>query len=218
VGIRFGPFTLDQEARQLTGGGAEIRLSPKAFDLLAILVGERPRVLSKAVLQERLWPDTFVSEANLSNLVAELRAALDDNPRAPSFIRTAHSRGYAFCAAASVVTSTVHTGEVCALWLEWNGRRLPLNAGENIVGRDTDAGVRLDHASVSRRHARVVVVPTGAVLEDMASKNGTFVADQRVTAPVGIGDGDIVRFGSVLVTFHASAVLGSTVTEAGAAR
>ena len=108
--------------------------------------------------------------------------------------------------------------DVTALWLEWNGRRLPLAEGENIVGRDTDAGIRLDHASVSRRHARVVVIPTGAVLEDMASKNGTFIADQRVTAPVGIGHGDIVRFGSVLVTFHARALLGSTVTDAGAAR
>ena len=159
MGICFGPFTLDEETRQLTSAGAEIRLSPKAFDLLAVLVTERPRVLSKALLQERLWPDTFVSEANLSNLVAEVRAALDDNPRAPSFIRTAHSRGYAFCAAVSVLSPPPPTHDLTALWLEWNGRRLPLAEGENIVGRDTDAGIRLDHASVSRRHARVVVIP-----------------------------------------------------------
>lgn len=95
--IRFGPFTLDLESRQLTNAGEEIHLEPKAFELLSALVLERPKVLSKADLQERLWPGTFVAEANLSNLVAEIRAALGDPARAPRFVRTAHGVGYAFC-------------------------------------------------------------------------------------------------------------------------
>ncbi|MEO7792019.1 MAG: winged helix-turn-helix domain-containing protein [Vicinamibacterales bacterium] len=95
--IRFGPFTLDLESRQLTNAGEEIHLEPKAFDLLSALVLERPKALSKGDLQERLWPGTFVAEANLSNLVAEIRAALGDPARAPKFVRTAHGFGYAFC-------------------------------------------------------------------------------------------------------------------------
>ena len=67
--IQFGPFLLDLETRQLTQEGSVIHLAPKAFELLVTLVLERPKVLSKAVLQQRLWPDTFVAEANLSNLV-----------------------------------------------------------------------------------------------------------------------------------------------------
>jgi DNA-binding winged helix-turn-helix (wHTH) protein len=97
VKIRFGPFTFDLDTRQLTQGAVEIRLSPKAFELLATLVLDRPRVLSKAVLLKRLWPETFVEEANLSNLVAEIREALGDQARAPSYVRTAHGFGYAFC-------------------------------------------------------------------------------------------------------------------------
>jgi len=97
VRLRFGPFTLDLESRQLTSGGREIHLEPKAFELLSALVLERPKALSKADLQERLWPDTYVAEANLSNLVAEIRAALADPARAPKFVRTAHGFGYAFC-------------------------------------------------------------------------------------------------------------------------
>ena len=93
--IRFGPFTLDLESRQLTSAGQEIHLEPKAFELLSALVLERPKALSKADLQERLWPGTFVAEANLSNLVAEIRAALSDPARAPKFVRTAHGFGYA---------------------------------------------------------------------------------------------------------------------------
>jgi Tol biopolymer transport system component/DNA-binding winged helix-turn-helix (wHTH) protein len=96
VRIQFGPFTLDFESRQLTNAGRAVHLEPKAFDLLSALVLERPKALSKADLQERLWPGTFVSEANLSNLVAEVRAALGDPARAPKFVRTVHGFGYAF--------------------------------------------------------------------------------------------------------------------------
>jgi eukaryotic-like serine/threonine-protein kinase len=104
VRIRFGPFTLDLESRQLTNAGEEIHLEPKAFELLSALVLERPKALSKGDLQERLWPGTFVAEANLSNLVAEIRAALGDPARAPKFVRTAHGFGYAFCGDAVPLT------------------------------------------------------------------------------------------------------------------
>ena len=102
--LRFGPFTLDLESRQLTSAGQEIHLEPKAFELLSALVLERPKAVSKADLQERLWPGTFVAEANLSNLVAEIRAALGDPARAPKFVRTAHGFGYAFCGEAAPFT------------------------------------------------------------------------------------------------------------------
>lgn len=104
--IRFGPFTLDLETRQLSSAGREIHLEPKAFDLLSALVLERPKAISKADLQERLWPGTFVAEANLSNLVAQIRAALGDPARASKFVRTAHGFGYAFCGEAASVTDT----------------------------------------------------------------------------------------------------------------
>src|SRR5687768_2332494 len=104
VRICFGPFTLDLESRQLTNAGEEIHLEPKAFELLSALVLERPKALSKADLQERLWPGTFVAEANPSNLVAEIRAALGDPARAPKFVRTAHGFGYAFCGDAVPLT------------------------------------------------------------------------------------------------------------------
>jgi Tol biopolymer transport system component/DNA-binding winged helix-turn-helix (wHTH) protein len=107
VRIRFGPFTLDLESRQLTSGSEDIHLEPKAFELLSALVLARPKALSKADLQERLWPGTFVAEANLSNLVAEIRAALGDPARAPKYVRTAHGFGYAFCGDAEQLTDSV---------------------------------------------------------------------------------------------------------------
>jgi DNA-binding winged helix-turn-helix (wHTH) protein len=203
VTIRFGLFTLDLDTRQLRRGDKEIHLELKAFELLVALVADRPKVLSKAVLQQRLWPDTFVAEANLSNLIAGIREALGDQARAPRFIRTAHGFGYAFCGDATTVPDA-HATELDrpSCWLEWNRRRFPLSIGEHVIGRDADVEIRLDDSTVSRRHARLVVTAERAVLEDFGSKNGTFRGSARVTAPVVLADGDDIRIGSLLVTFR----------------
>ena len=203
--IRFGPFILDLDTRQLMRGSREIHLEPKAFDLLAALVRDRPKVLSKAALQERLWPATFVAEANLSNLVAEVREALGDPARTPLYIRTAHGVGYAFCADAAVAGPRDRAPESPSCWLEWDGRRLPLSVGEHVIGRDADVEIRLDQSTVSRRHARLVVTREGAVLEAFDSKNGTFLGSERVSAPIQLADGDAIRVGSVMMTFHVRA-------------
>jgi DNA-binding winged helix-turn-helix (wHTH) protein len=194
--ICFGPFTFSLETRELTRGDEVCRLSTKAFDLLAALVAERPTVVSKAALQQRLWPETFVAEANLSNLIAEIRHALDDSSREPRYIRTVHRIGYAFSAA------------LC--WVQWGTQRFPLAAGEHVIGRDPDVAIRIDASTVSRRHARIVVSAERAVLEDFASKNGTFRGAARISMPVTLADGDDIRIGSQLITFHA---VGSASTE-----
>ena len=211
--ICFGPFTLDLDTRQLTRDGGEIHLSPKAFELLAALVEERPKVLSKTVLQQRLWPDTFVAEANLSNLVAEIREALGDAPREPRYIRTAHRFGYAFCGETTAVASPrpAHAGRP-ECWIEWGTKRFPLYPGEHVVGRDADVEIRLDASTVSRRHARLIVKSEGTVLEDFGSKNGTYRGPDRVTAPIRLADGDEIRIGSQLVTFRVR-TMGSTDTQ-----
>src|SRR5262245_33842482 len=94
--VSFGDFVLDLDSRELRRGGEPVRLTPKAFQLLEILVTNRPKALPKADLHDRLWPDTFVVEKNLANLVSEIRLVLGDSPSAPAFIRTVPRYGYAF--------------------------------------------------------------------------------------------------------------------------
>ena len=84
--VRFDRFVIDSETRELLLGGDRVPLSPKAFDLLTILIAERPKALAKSDLLDRLWPGTFVVEKNLANLVGEIRHAIGDdaaNPRCP---------------------------------------------------------------------------------------------------------------------------------------
>jgi DNA-binding winged helix-turn-helix (wHTH) protein len=212
--ICFGPFILDLDTRQLTQENREIHLAPKAFELLTMLVLDRPKVLSKAVLQDRLWPGTFVAEANLSNLVAEIREALGDDAHAPTFVRTSHGFGYAFSGNATTSQESRDASpDRPSCWLEWDRRRFPLAEGEHVIGRDPDVEVRLDSSTVSRRHARIIVTAEGAALEDFDSKNGTFCGDARVAAPVQLADGDVIRIGSLVVTFHVRSRM-STDTQA----
>ena len=202
MAISFGPFTVDVGTRQLLRDGRNVHLSRKAFELLVTLLDARPRVLSKTELQERLWPDTFVAEANLSNLIAEIRGALGDRARAPRVIRTVHGFGYAFCGEATMAEAPVAAVSRPACSLVWGELRFQLGVGEHIIGRDECADVRLDAATVSRRHARVIVGPYGVRLEDLGSKNGTFRAAVRLTAPTQLSDGDLVGIGSLALTVH----------------
>ena len=212
--VGFGPFVLDRSTRQLTREGHARHLSPKAFLLLDALVQARPAVLSKTDLHALLWPDTFVAEANLSNLIAEVRQALDDHASTPSFIRTAHRVGYAFIGeAAAGDAPSPDRSAPCVCWLEWGRRRFPLKCGTHVIGRDAEADVQLDAATVSRRHARIVVTPAGVRLEDLASKNGTFRGPSRVDRPVALADGDDVRIGALHVTVHLRRTSSATATH-----
>ena len=103
--LRFGPFTLDLSDRLLWRGGELVPLTPKAFDLLAVLVQNPGRVLSKSDLIERVWPDAVVEEANLSNQVYRLRAVLGEGEGEASYIDTLSRRGYRFVAPVTRVVS-----------------------------------------------------------------------------------------------------------------
>jgi DNA-binding winged helix-turn-helix (wHTH) protein len=192
--INFSEYSLDLATRQLLRGRTEIRISPKGFELLSLLVEHRTRAVSKAELHERLWPDTFVTDANLSVLIAELRAALHDRPGAPRFIRTVRGFGYGFCGDVSNVLETPDLPRRC--WVVLHGREIALQEGDNIIGRDETATVPLNLPSVSRRHARIVVSPQHAVVEDLGSKNGTFLGNDRITQAVRLTDLDELQIGS----------------------
>jgi DNA-binding winged helix-turn-helix (wHTH) protein len=215
--VRFSPYVLDLESRQLLRGDDVVHLSPKAFDLLSILLSNRPKALSKSDLLERLWPGTFVVEKNLANLVSEVREAIGDDPGNPRFIRTVHRFGYAFRGADSRGESggSAGRGGSVSFRLKWMNGRLTLDEGEHVVGRDPDAEIFLNSDGVSRRHARIEISAERATIEDLGSKNGTFVGDQRVEGTRLLSDGDVIRVGSVKLTLRIFQTPDSTKTERG---
>jgi DNA-binding winged helix-turn-helix (wHTH) protein len=215
VAYRFGRFVLDGGTRQLLCDGDEVHLSPKAFELLSILLASQPRAVSKADLQERLWPTTYVEETNLAGLVAEIRRALRDSATRPVFLRTVYRFGYRF-------VGDVETDEpsrvgarparpiACVIF---GNQRTALLPGANVIGRAPDAAVPCNAPGVSRHHARIVVSQNDATLEDLGSKNGTYLRGARVTA-ARLADGDEIRLGMASLTFRLMSALEPTDTVA----
>lgn len=214
--LRFGDLIFDPDTRQLLRGTEEIHLSHKAFELLKTLIDHRPRALSKNELHQHLWPATFVSEANLASLIAEIREALGDIARQPRFIRTVHRFGYAFSGQTVEERATrlrtdsrvghgpnPDRGPAGFCWLIMNSKRVPLVPGENILGRESDgSGIRIDSPTVSRRHARISVSASSASVEDLDSKNGTYLRGEPVTTAVALKDRDEIRIGAVVLRFR----------------
>ncbi|MBK5259332.1 MAG: winged helix-turn-helix domain-containing protein [Thermoanaerobaculia bacterium] len=201
--IHFAGCTFDSARLELTRGGVRAALTPKAFALLETLVAARPDAVSKEALYERLWPATFVEPGNLHNLIADIRAAIGDDDH--TIIRTVHRVGYAFDAAirdeAQAATFIVVIGN----------REFVLRPGENFIGRDPDCRVVLNTPDVSRRHARITVGAT-TTIEDLGSKNGTFVGQKRITQAEAIGEGAAIVVGRTHLTLRAQQVLEPTIT------
>jgi DNA-binding winged helix-turn-helix (wHTH) protein len=212
--VVFGECEFDSGQRVVCRHGRVIPLSPKALQLLELLVDRRPEAVAKTEILERLWPGTFVTDASLHNLVTEVRAALGDSPQARRYIRTVPRYGYAFQADARPAPARATSGlassgpRLVSRRREWS-----LSEGVNLVGRDRDCAVRIDSATLSRRHARIVVTGTRATVEDLGSKNGILVNGRRVEDRVALEENDEIQLGSVTVTYRVQNALPSTLTR-----
>jgi DNA-binding winged helix-turn-helix (wHTH) protein len=210
--VLFGDFVLDRATRQLLKNGELRPLEPKAYELLDLLISRRPAAVSKQEIRDGLWPDTFVSESHLSSLAARVRRALDTGAEGPSFLRTVHGFGYAFGAEA-IEEEGRRRPERAVAQIEWEGGVLRLMEGENVIGRGEEVAVRIDVEGVSRRHARIVADGEKFTLEDLGSKNGTYLREERLKGPAGLEDGEAFRLGRTVMVFRVPRSRGTTISE-----
>ena len=198
--LRFGAFTFDADARTLRRDGVVVPLSPKAFRLLDLLVDARPNPVPRETLYAALWPDVVVEPGNLHTLVSEVRAAT-----AHDAIRTVHRVGYAFVAAGAV-------DENARFSLLLGDEEIPLRSGENVIGRDPHDAVVIHSPDVSRHHARLTVAGTTVTLEDLGSKNGTYLGTRRVTR-CELRPGDEILIGTTRLRLVQVDALATTVSN-----
>ena len=198
----FGNICVDADARSISSDAGPLHVTRKAFDLLILLLESRPNAVSKTQVYDRLWPAVFVTESSLQTLVREIRQAIDEPGCRRSWIRTLYGVGYAF--SGDVVVSGEPGDPLVdtrpAAWFIGDSMRVGLCAGENVLGRGSDV-IDIDLPTISRRHARIVINDGAMTIEDLGSKNGTWVGDERLTGPCTLSDGNVVRLGSVRFTF-----------------
>ncbi len=209
--IRFGDVTFDSGRRALFRGPQQVHLSPKAFRFLELLLSKRPDAVAKAEILETVWPDVVVSEASLATLAKDVRKALGGGAEESSFLRTVHGFGYAFDGEVQEIADGAPAAH--RHLLVWGTQEMPLREGENVLGRERSTAVWVGHPSVSREHARFVVAGDKAEIEDLKSKNGTWLGSRRVEGRLPLADGDEIRVGEVRLLYRGPAAGLSGVTK-----
>jgi DNA-binding winged helix-turn-helix (wHTH) protein len=198
--VRFGEFEFDPAAGDLRRRGQRIQIQEQPLTILEMLVARAGELVTRQDLCERLWPEAFVDFDNgLNNAVSRLRTALDDSATSPRFIETLGRRGYRFMATVEPARGAA-AGSPVGAWLSGEVGRVALAPGENILGRHAPGVLELPSSTVSRRHARIMIGDE-TWIEDLESKNGTFVDERKVTRRVPLDDGAQVRIGSLILRF-----------------
>ena len=212
---QLGDWLVEPMLDRISRGEQIVQLRPRAMDVLAFLALQAGDLASKRELIDAVWRTEFVSEHALTQVIAELRAALGDNARDPSYIENIPRRGYRLVASLTPIESAEPAAGGLSLpfRLEGEGGEFPLAQGSNLIGRTADAVVLIDRTQVSRCHARIVVEGTAATLEDLGSKNGTFLNGQRLRQPSMLTDGDEIWIGRSVARFRFVAEGEPTATE-----
>lgn len=199
--LRFGDYELDRAAFTLRRGGNRLRLEKMPMEVLALLVEHRGALVTRGQI-EALWgADVFVDHvAAINTAVRKIRQSLADDAEHPQFIETIIGKGYRFVAPVERIGPGRDT-TIPRCRLTRGAQEFMLDPGENLLGRDADGGVYVDHPSVSRRHARISIASDRTTIEDLDSRNGTFVDGLKLNAPAQLRSGAIIGLGPIALTF-----------------
>ena len=210
----------DPHQYQVRKNGATVKLERHPMELLVLLLQHPGDLVLRETIAAHLWdPGVFVDvDQAINTAVRKIRRALDD-PRRGSCVQTVVGKGYRFVGDVDIMSRAVIPADSAAAsephgcFLLWKSRPIPLARGAHILGRLEQASVKIDAPSVSRRHARIVVSEDGASIEDLGSKNGTYVRGERIANPTSLTDGDPIRLGSVSVALTLRPHTTTTETE-----
>ncbi len=202
--FHLGDWLVEPTLDRISRDGTVLQLRPRAMDVLAALTAAAGALASKRDLIDAVWQTEFVSDHALTQVIAELRAALGDDARNPVYIENIPRKGYRLVAAVTPFEAVVSPVRQATfpLRLQGDGTEYPLAQGSNVIGRTADAAVPIDRTEVSRCHARILVQGTTATVEDLGSKNGTFLNGQRLQQPSVLNDGDEIWIGRSIARFR----------------
>jgi DNA-binding winged helix-turn-helix (wHTH) protein len=236
-----GVIELDLKRYEVRLSGRALKLEPHPRDLLILLLQRAGELVTREAIAMHVWgSDVHVdAEQGINTAVRKIRRALREDPDRPVFLETVVGKGYRFIGSCSRTDSAGATiaGEAAGAagddeagvrgidargvaggsdpgccHLIWQLRVIPLVPGSTLVGRDPNSTVHIDSSSVSRRHAEIAVVESGLTIEDLRSKNGTFVNGAKIDALVRLADYDTIQIGPAILTCRVPSAGGSTLT------
>jgi DNA-binding winged helix-turn-helix (wHTH) protein len=174
------------------------------MDVLLCLVDAQTGIATKQHIIDTVWKADYVSDQVVAQAITELRSAFEDNARHPSVIETIPRRGYRLMTPAREIEleRPESSRGPPSFSLVTDDHEYALHQGSVVIGRATDATIQIDRTEVSRRHARITVEGTTATVEDLGSKNGTFLRGRRLTEPARLVDADEIQIGVNVARFR----------------
>jgi DNA-binding winged helix-turn-helix (wHTH) protein len=202
--FRLGDWLVEPDLNRISRDGESSQLEPKIMNLLVFLAQHAGRVVSKNDIIDGVWSAQYVANSALSRSMALLRRSLGDDARKPTYIETISKRGFRVIPEVEWIGRPAPPGEdgTPPVRIVLGEREIALHPGENIIGRAREATVRIDSPRVSRRHARLMVDGLNATIEDLESKNGTYLQGRLLSAPAKLEDGDEISVGATVMTFR----------------
>ncbi len=199
--FRLGEWVVEPDLGRLTRGGATIVLELKVMDVLLCLARKPGELVTRLDLIDTVWATEVISDNTLTHAIAELRSALGCDAMNPSYIETVHRRGYRLLVGASEPddTQTAAAGQSSLFFVVCGDRSVRLAIGGNLIGRLPWATVTIDSVQVSRRHAQIDVDDSTALLEDLGSKNGTYLNGCQLENPANLAHNDRIGLGSHVI-------------------
>jgi DNA-binding winged helix-turn-helix (wHTH) protein len=210
----FGEFELDVSAFLLRRAGERLKLEKIPMEVLILLVSRRGNLVGRKEIRESLWsPRVFVEhDSAINTAIRKIRQVLDDDADMPRFVETVVGKGYRFVASVTRRSRSSSGREVGVPGhsVVRGKQEFALENGDNLLGRDPTVQICIDHPSVSRRHAKIVLRSGRAMLEDLDSRNGTFVNGRRLESPTELGHGTVIGLGPITLTFVSRSASRST--------
>jgi DNA-binding winged helix-turn-helix (wHTH) protein len=202
--FNVGGWLVVPSLNRVSRGEETVRLELKLMEVLVHLAERTGELVSKRELIDAVWKVEVISDGTLTRAIALLRKALGDDARNPRYIETIPKRGYRFIAPVDVSNLTRSPTRTVAsrFLLEAPNSDIPLAGGKNLIGRDPEATIRIDVPGVSRRHAMIVIDGADVTIEDLGSKNGTYLRDRRILKPRRLAHGDEIRIGHKVARFR----------------
>jgi DNA-binding winged helix-turn-helix (wHTH) protein len=209
----LGEWHVEPALDRISRGREVVRVPPRAMQVLLCLVDRGGQVVTKRQLIDAVWDEECVTEGALTRCVAILRRILGDDAGQPRYVENVPRRGYRLVMPTRPPSDDREAAcgsRPSSCWLSFGQRRFDLAEGENVIGRAQDAAVHIDHKNVSRHHARIRVAGARATVEDLGSRNGTFLGGRRLETACDLHDGDAIGIGSVTLVFRVFNPQGST--------
>jgi DNA-binding winged helix-turn-helix (wHTH) protein len=199
VSFLVGEWLVAPSLNRLSRGEDTVQIELKVMEVLVHLAGRPGELVTKRELIDAVWKVEVITDGTLTRAIALLRKALGDDARNPRFIETIPKRGYRIIAPVKYLDAG-HSSKL-RFKLEAADGEIRLAEGDNLIGRDPDAKIRIDIGGVSRRHAKIVVDDADVTLEDLGSKNGTYLRGRRINKPIRLAHGDEIRIGNKVARF-----------------